>query len=62
MRSNTETIREQLSVEQVEAIRRDYVAKGCKVNVYRYLSGMVQIEITHPNYSNTPKAKLPARN
>ena len=47
--NTVEIIREDLSTEQVMAIRREELAKGHSVNIRRIHSTLVEIEITHNN-------------
>lgn len=49
MHRDIEVIREHLTPTQVLEIRREAKKEGCKVNVTRAMSGMVEIEIIRPN-------------
>lgn len=45
MHRDIEVIREKLTPQQVLEIRKEAKREGCKVNVTRLLSGLVEIEI-----------------
>lgn len=47
MHRDIEVIREKLTPDQVLKIRAQAVSAGCRVNVTRMLSGLVEIEIIH---------------
>ncbi|MGB0849118.1 MAG: hypothetical protein ACPGSM_20460 [Thiolinea sp.] len=49
MHYDIEVIREKLTPQQVLDIRKEAKREGCKVNVTRCLSGLVEIEIIRPN-------------
>ena len=49
MHRDTEVIREKLTPLQVLEIRREAKQDGCKVNVTRLHSGLVEIEIIQPD-------------
>lgn len=49
MHRDMEVIREHLTPNQVLQIRSEAKREGCKVNVMRTMSGMVEIEIIRPN-------------
>lgn len=49
MHRDIEIIREHLTPTQVLEIRKEAKREGCKVNVTRAMSGMVEIEIIRPS-------------
>ena len=49
MHYDIEVIREKLTPQQVLDIRKEAKREGCKVNVTRLLSGLVEIEIIKPD-------------
>ena len=49
MHRDIEVIREHLTPTQVLEIRKEAKREGCKVNVTRTMSGLVEIEIIRPN-------------
>ena len=49
MHREIEVIREHLSPAQVMEIRKEAKKEGCKVNITRLLSGLVEIETIQPN-------------
>jgi hypothetical protein len=49
MHRDQEIIREHLTPTQVLEIRKEAKREGCKVNITRMMSGLVEIEIIRPN-------------